>query len=186
VNVVPPPCLSISGISCFKHRNTPRMLVLTTRSHSSTASSAVSASFCSTPALLKAKSRRPKVSMACPRQLFTSSVCDTSHLTGSARSSASLMMLVVSWLPCSEISATTTLAPSSAKAIAVARPMPLAAPVTNATFPLKLLVFIITLIDFIINFDYPVLLVAKLFLSSGRKTGDACLELSDNTSTREV
>jgi hypothetical protein len=97
---------------------------------------------------LKAKSRRPNVSMACPRQFFTSSVCDTSHLTSSARPPASLMMLVVLWLPCSEISATTTLAPSSAKAIAVARPMPLAAQVTNATFPLKLLLFLITLQSF--------------------------------------
>jgi hypothetical protein len=46
----------------------------------------------------------------------------------------------------------------------VARPMPLAAPVTNATFPSKLLLFIISLsYVFIIDFGYPVLLVANLF-----------------------
>src|SRR5437764_15194567 len=35
------------------------------------------------------------------------------------------------------MSATTTLAPSRAKATAVARPMPFAAPVTNATLPVR-------------------------------------------------
>jgi len=39
----------------------------------------------------------------------------------------------VSWLLCSATSAATTLAPSRANASAVTRPMPLAAPVTNAT-----------------------------------------------------
>ena len=41
-------------------------------------------------------------------------------------------------LPAVSMSAKTTFAPSAAKATAVARPMPLPAPVTNATFPANL------------------------------------------------
>src|SRR5829696_6968254 len=54
---------------------------------------------------------------------------------GKCPSAKSSIMCAVSWLPCSDKSATTTPAPSRANASAVARPMPLPAPVTNATFP---------------------------------------------------
>ena len=47
-------------------------------------------------------------------------------------------MRAVSWLLWSEMSATTTAAPSRANASAVVRPMPLPAPVTKATLPAKL------------------------------------------------
>src|SRR4051794_40732391 len=53
-------------------------------------------------------------------------------------------MRTVTWLPSSEMSATTTAAPSRAKARAVARPIPLAAPVTNATRPTKLPVVLVS------------------------------------------
>src|SRR4051794_1948373 len=67
-----------------------------------------------------------------------SSACNTSHPTASARPPVPSIMRAVSWFPCSETSATTTLAPSRANASAAARPIPFAAPVTNATFPAKL------------------------------------------------
>lgn len=56
-------------------------------------------------------------------------------VTASARPPSSSIRRAVSWLPASETSAATTLAPSRAKANAVARPMPFAAPVTKATLP---------------------------------------------------
>src|SRR5213082_1293565 len=55
--IAPPPCLRISGISCFMQRNTPRRLMSMIRFHSSSSYSAVGAGFLgSIPALLKAKS----------------------------------------------------------------------------------------------------------------------------------
>lgn len=48
-----------------------------------------------------------------------------------------LIIRTVSWLPRSDTSAGTTLAPSRAKARAVVRPIPLPAPVTNATLSAK-------------------------------------------------
>ena len=44
-------------------------------------------------------------------------------------------------------SASTTAAPASANAIAVARPIPLAAPVTSATLPVKSRVFLLTIVS---------------------------------------
>src|SRR5437899_10374863 len=133
--IAPPPCLRISGISCFMHRKTPRRLVSMIRFHSSSSYSAVGAGFLgSMPALLNAKSSRPKV---LSKAALTSAARVTSHRTASARPPCASIMRAVSWLPCSDTSATTTLAPSWANASAAARPMPLAAPVTNATFPVK-------------------------------------------------
>src|SRR5438034_4579268 len=132
------PLLEHQGISYFMHRKTPRRSMLMIRSHSSSSTSAVGTIFFgSTPALLKATSSRPKASTALSRADLTSSPRVTSHLTASGRPPCSSIMRAVSWLPCSDTSATTTLAPSRAYASAAARPMPLAAPVTNATFPVK-------------------------------------------------
>ena len=39
--MTPPPARSMSGISCFMHRNTPRRLTSTIRSHSSSVISAI-------------------------------------------------------------------------------------------------------------------------------------------------
>src|SRR3954469_9782272 len=61
--ITPPPCLSSKGISCCMHRNTPRRLIPTMRSHSPPVISAAAMIGCSTPALLKAKSRRPNASI---------------------------------------------------------------------------------------------------------------------------
>src|SRR5215210_279115 len=133
--IAPPPCSSIRGTSYFMHKNTPRRLMATIRSHSSSVTSAIALTSFSTPALLKAASSRPKVSMVSSRAAFTSSVHVTSHATASARPPSSSIRRAVSRTFCSKMSETTPAAPSRANASAVARPMPLAAPVTNATFP---------------------------------------------------
>src|SRR3954447_8043146 len=86
------------------------------------------------PAVLKAKSSRPTASTVLARAAFTSAARVTSHRTASARPPCSSIRRAVSWLPCSDTSAATTPAPSRANASAAARPMPLAAPVTKATF----------------------------------------------------
>src|SRR5438128_1573584 len=139
LTIAPPPCLRISGISCFIHRNTLRRLVSMIRFHSSSSYSAVGAGFLgSMPALLNAQSSRPTDSTVLARAAFTSAARVTSHRTASARPPCFSIRRAVSWLPCSDTSAATTLAPSRANASAAARPMPLAAPVTNATFPPKL------------------------------------------------
>ena len=87
------------------------------------------------PALLKAASRRPNASTAVCSAASTSSERVTSHRTASARPPACSIIRAVSRLASSATSATTTRAPARAKASAAARPMPLAAPVTNATLP---------------------------------------------------
>lgn len=65
-----------------------------------------------------------------PRQLFFS--FDTSHLANTARPPACVIAATVPWPPASFKSATTTAAPSRANNSAIARPMPLPAPVTTA------------------------------------------------------
>src|SRR3954447_7234269 len=128
----------MSGISCFMHRNTPRRLMSKIRSHSSSLTSAAGPTGCSTPALLNAMSSRPNASNVWSSAALTSWPLVTSHRTTSTRPPWSSISPAVSRLPCSDTSATTTVAPADAKATAVARPIPLAAPVTKATFPTKL------------------------------------------------
>src|SRR4051812_6719179 len=74
LTMAPPPDFSISGISCFMHRKTPRRSMSMIRFHSSSSYSAVGAGFLgSIPALLKAASSRPKTSAVLSRAAFTSS-----------------------------------------------------------------------------------------------------------------
>ena len=108
------------------------------RSHSSSVISVVTPGFCSAPALLNAMSRRPNTSTAWFSAACTSSDRVTSQRTVRALPPSSVIIRAVSWLPWSDTSASTTLAPSRAKASAVVRPMPLPAPVTNAILPAKL------------------------------------------------
>ena len=63
--------------------------------------------------------------------------CVTSTLMPSAWLPLALTADAVSFTPASLMSAQTTLAPSRAKISAVARPMPLAAPVMTMVFPEK-------------------------------------------------
>jgi hypothetical protein len=67
----------------------------------------------------------------------TSSGFDTSDVTVGTSPPAVFIRSAVSCSAASPLSVMTTRAPSAAKAIAVARPIPLAAPVTNAVFSSK-------------------------------------------------
>src|SRR3954463_2179217 len=77
------------------HRNTPRRLIPTMRSHSPSVISAAAMIGCSTPALLKAKSRRPNASIVLSSATFTSAARDTSHRTVTARPPVSSIMRAV-------------------------------------------------------------------------------------------
>jgi len=131
--IAPPPCLSISGISYFMHRNTPPRLIRMLRSHSSSVISEVAVIGFSTP--VKGKVEPPEGF----ERLVQSSlhVLSPTHIASRDKGPRTEFLRPVSWLPCSETSATGTLAPSRANASAVARPMPLAAPVTNATLSVE-------------------------------------------------
>jgi meso-butanediol dehydrogenase/(S,S)-butanediol dehydrogenase/diacetyl reductase len=87
------------------------------------------------PALLCAQSRPPNVSTAKATMAATSSGTLTSVRTNPACPPVDSTSATVSRPPSSSMSATTTAAPSRAKICAAARPMPIAAPVTTATFP---------------------------------------------------
>ena len=116
---------------------TPRKLIAFTRSKSSARSSAASLGGACTPALLNAMSSRPKVATA------------RSTIVTACASSATSQVTLIAWWPAvvsssvaarsaiSSMSASTTAAPASAKALAVASPMPDAAPVISATWSLK-------------------------------------------------
>ena len=107
------------------------------RSQSSSVMSAAGVLGCSTPALLKAMSMRPNASVGRCSAAWIASLLVTSQPTASAVPPSASIDATVS-RPCSSVrSAATTLAPSRANAIAVARPMPLPAPVTKATLPAK-------------------------------------------------
>src|SRR5713101_6026516 len=85
------------------------------------------------PALLTAMSRRPKRAMILSTRFLTSSSCRTSVRTNSA-SVPSLPSSLASFCPSSSCRPeTTTRAPSCAKARAVARPIPVSAPVIKTT-----------------------------------------------------
>src|SRR3954471_11394369 len=77
------------------HRNTPRRLIPTMRSHSPSVITVAAMIGCSTPALLKAKSRRPNASIVLSSATFTSAARDTSHRTVTARPPVSSIMRAV-------------------------------------------------------------------------------------------
>src|SRR6516165_5053726 len=90
------------------------------------------------PALFTMTSSRPWRSTVRPISASTSSQRPTSVRWKDAAPPARLMISSVGSPPstgCSPISAITTLAPSLAKLMAIARPMPELAPVTTAIFP---------------------------------------------------
>src|ERR1700724_1700468 len=88
-----------------------------------------------TPALLQAMCSLPKFCSASARAPSTDCSCVTSIRTGSTR----LLVPEREWAAASTaffwMSAMTTLAPASASAVAMPRPMPDAAPVTIAVLP---------------------------------------------------
>ena len=120
-----------------------------TRSHSSSLMSAVGLGRCSTPALLKATSRRPNASTSLSSaalhvwspsgHVARDGERPAAELRRSARLSPGCRSLV-------DVGDDDARRPSRAKASAVARPMPLPAPVTNATLPENLALLFVVIV----------------------------------------
>src|SRR5579863_9567285 len=113
----------------------PQMLTPMTNSQSPGGTSTSRVPCIGTPALLQAMWSLPKLRSASARASSTERSSVTSTLTGMTR-------LLVPERPCAAastasfwMSAMTTLAPASASAVAIPRPMPEAAPVTIAVLP---------------------------------------------------
>src|SRR3954462_6244179 len=130
----PLPRSSRCGMPYLQHRYTEvRFTSCTRRQASSSVSRIESSSGGEMPALLNSTWSPPKRSIAAAYMPCTSSASVTSARTNSPSiSSASAVP------PSLSTSATTTRAPSAANRRALARPMPLAAPVMTATFPSSL------------------------------------------------
>src|SRR5262245_44376957 len=88
-----------------------------------------------TPALLHSTCAAPKRSSVACASACTLASSDVSHTTGSTSVPPSASSASTARMRTSSTSASTTFIPSAANAVASARPMPLAPPVTTATFP---------------------------------------------------
>src|SRR3954452_20468982 len=129
------PASSSARAASREHKNEPVRLTRSTCSHSS---SSRSTSLCgdSMPALLTRRSTTPSSSRVCANARTTSSSLPTSIGTAIARPPLSVIAATISsaaawssrWL-------TATAAPWAASSSAVARPMPVVAPVTSAIRP---------------------------------------------------
>src|SRR6266566_4191698 len=131
---LPPPRVIIAGIAAFAIRKAPVRLIQITRSQAASSISSTVAALSLSAAPYIRTSRPPKrctVSATAPRQLAPSV---TSRCTGSAWPPPASTSAAVVFTPGSSTSAHATLAPAAAKASAVARPIPFAAPTTMATF----------------------------------------------------
>src|SRR5947208_16560986 len=114
---------------------TPQTLTPMTNAQSATVTSTSRVPCIGTPALLQAIWSLPKRRSASARASITDCSCVTSILTGST----CLLVPDSRCAACSTasfwMSAITTLAPASASAVAMPKPMPEAAPVTMAVLP---------------------------------------------------
>lgn len=131
--MVPPPPASIAGTWLCMHRKTPLRLTAIKWSRSVSPISARGATGCSIPALLNAASSRPKLSRVAWTAPETAASEVTSQVSAIAVPPPFSIWRTVSAAPSSSMSTAATEAPARAKASAVARPMPLDAPVTKAT-----------------------------------------------------
>src|SRR6267142_2325721 len=138
--MLPLPCPCMTRTACFMLRITPSTFVSNVAATLSAVCSVIGPTWPSVPALLTATSRRPNRATVLSTRLLTSSSRRTSAWTKSAsapkrRNSASRALPSASRRP-----ETTRRAPSLAKARAVARPMPVRAPVIRTTrLPMVLL-----------------------------------------------
>src|SRR6476661_9829469 len=123
----------IAAIACLQTRNEPLTLTAITWSKTSSGYSATDAWLPNTPALAKATFSPPKRSTASRTAPATAAESVTSPTAPTATSAPSSE--TTRSTPSASMSATTTFAPSAAKALAVAPPMLPPPPVTSATFP---------------------------------------------------
>src|SRR5437879_2108619 len=142
--MAPPPFLSITGISWRIELRTPHTLMSKMRRYSASVACS-SRPFHSTPALLNAMSSRPNLSTANLIIAFTSASLATSARTNAASPPSFLISATTCAPSFSRRPLKTTFAPARAKAIAVVLPMPEVPPVTNATLPSNVLLFIVFL-----------------------------------------
>src|SRR6266704_692073 len=125
----PLPCRCMYGITCLQHRYTEvRLTSWTRRQASRPVVSTESSSGGEMPALLNATSTRPCRAVTDSYICCTSSSLDTSAAMNMPSVSAATALPAAS-----SMSTATTLAPSAASLRALARPMPLPAPVMTAT-----------------------------------------------------
>src|SRR5262245_5225540 len=135
LTTAPPPLFCISGSACWIASIGPRRLRSRVRLQCSTGASGKCGQGVP-PALLTRTSSPPKVSAANRIAARISSSRVMSASTKAALPPASSMSCIVLVPPSSSRSLTATAAPRSARARAIARPVPAApAPVTSATFP---------------------------------------------------
>src|SRR3954447_22172425 len=129
--IEPPPCTTISGMTCFMVRNALFRLTAMTRSHLSSGSSTTPPTS-AMPTLLSRISIRPKSATQARTIASTSSFLVTSARNGSARPPSPEMMLAVSSAAERLTSTQNTFAPSRAQATAVALPLPHPGPIDPA------------------------------------------------------
>src|ERR1700688_3125417 len=130
----PPPVLRISGTACLMPRNTARSRIEKLRSQFSALVLSSDPTAPPRPAWLYMTSRRPNSLSARSTALLIFSSLETSVSWKTALPPFSLQSRTAASPPSRLRSAITTAAPSPANRIAVARPIPLAAPVMTATF----------------------------------------------------
>ena len=136
----PPPALRISGMAYLAPRKTPVELISMIRSHRSpsVSSTVLGAAPEPIPALFTSTSSLPYLDTVAAMAPFQESSLVTSSLTNRTSPPAA-RILASAARPCSSrTSPRATLAPSAAKSSASQAPIPLAAPLMNATLPSSL------------------------------------------------
>ena len=117
-------------MAAWAHQKTPDTFTATIWSQSSSVTSGT-CWLLATPAMLPKTSRRPWSATTCSTAAWQAARSATSQTIEPIDPAAS----AVPTRPASSMSRPTTVAPSAARRIAVARPMPEAAPVRAATLP---------------------------------------------------
>ncbi len=133
LTMVPPPASRMAGATTCMQAMVPKKLI-SSNSRQADASMAVTESRMPTPALLTHTSTRSKWCSVNASARSISSRLRTSQARASVRSVCPTRWRAASARLASRES-NTTLAPSSAKTLAIASPIPMEAPVTTTTFP---------------------------------------------------
>mmetsp|Transcript_85045 Transcript_85045/g.221972 ORF Transcript_85045/g.221972 Transcript_85045/m.221972 type:complete len:263 (-) Transcript_85045:101-889(-) len=131
-------CDFMSLKACWVHRNVPVTLASMHRLKASTDTSSIGVGGTPVPALLNNKSQRPKRCSTSLNSLSTSAHLQTSHVTAATSTCAASLFIKATVSSRASLlrpaSATHEKLPDFARAMADARPTPLPAPVTTATF----------------------------------------------------
>ena len=130
-------CFSMIGTKTRMPWSTPQRLTPSTHCQSASVNSQDAPTTGGTPALLQRMWTAPNASIVLAARASTSAARETSVRTGSTVAPPAFISDAVLARAPSSTSARTTFIPSAAKRSAIARPMPLAAPVTTAVLPLN-------------------------------------------------